>query len=211
MRRLSAASKLPCFSHQHSLKRHSWLKNLTLQTTFGRNVLPCCLVRTFFSSGWNTPTSSARLHSRDDPLQRKYTERRTFQVSPQQLYEVVSSVEKYKDFLPWCVESTILSRDGNVMEAELTVGFKLFEERYTSRVEVDPNRSVKATSASSNLFRSLTTSWTFEPGSSRNTCDTKFEVDFSFKSELHQSVANLFFDEVSKKMLQAFENRCSQL
>jgi ribosome-associated toxin RatA of RatAB toxin-antitoxin module len=51
--------------------------------------------------------------------------------SPDQLYEVVSRVEDYSQFVPWCVGSTVLrSRpDGGYLEAELEVGFQVFMER----------------------------------------------------------------------------------
>ena len=50
--------------------------------------------------------------------------------SPQQLYTVVSGIEHYKDFVPWCVRSEVLDRpSADYLEAELEVGFKLFTER----------------------------------------------------------------------------------
>ena len=50
--------------------------------------------------------------------------------SPEQLYHVVSKVEDYKEFVPWCERSTVIQRpDESYMEAELEVGFKVFVER----------------------------------------------------------------------------------
>jgi coenzyme Q-binding protein COQ10 len=55
----------------------------------------------------------------------------------------VADVDKYKEFVPYCTDSKILSRKNNVMEAELVVGFKLLEERYTSIVTLDKPKSIK--------------------------------------------------------------------
>lgn len=50
--------------------------------------------------------------------------------SQQQLYDVVSSVEHYKEFVPWCQRSAILhKKPPDFIEAELEVGFKMFVER----------------------------------------------------------------------------------
>lgn len=50
--------------------------------------------------------------------------------TPEQVYDVVANVEEYKEFVPWCVRSVVLSRPGpNQMEAELEVGFQMFTER----------------------------------------------------------------------------------
>lgn len=59
------------------------------------------------------------------------------------MFEVVADVEKYKDFLPWCKNSVILSRNGNEIQAELTIGFNIFEEKYVSKVVMDEPKSVK--------------------------------------------------------------------
>jgi len=51
--------------------------------------------------------------------------------TPEQLYSVVSQVEHYKEFVPWCERSTVTYRkDDTYMEAELEVGFKVFVERW---------------------------------------------------------------------------------
>lgn len=53
--------------------------------------------------------------------------------TPEQLYSVVSQVEHYKEFVPWCERSTVMYRkDDTYMEAELEVGFKVFVERWAS-------------------------------------------------------------------------------
>jgi hypothetical protein len=51
--------------------------------------------------------------------------------APDQLYRVVSEVEHYHTFVPWCQKSTIKKRsaDGKYLEAELEVGFQMLVER----------------------------------------------------------------------------------
>jgi ribosome-associated toxin RatA of RatAB toxin-antitoxin module len=51
--------------------------------------------------------------------------------SPEQLYEVVASVQHYSQFVPWCVGSHVTVRDqgGTYLEAELHIGFQMISER----------------------------------------------------------------------------------
>lgn len=50
--------------------------------------------------------------------------------SPEQLFEVVSDVEDYHNFVPWCQRSVIVTRHhAGRFDAELEVGFKVFVER----------------------------------------------------------------------------------
>ena len=97
------------------------------------------------------------------------------------------------------------------MEAELAVGFKIFEERYTSRITWEKPTNIQVVVTSSNLFHYLNNSWEFEPGDEPNTCWTSFSVAFKFRSELHRTITDIFFSEVQKRMLFAFEEGCGQL
>ena len=81
----------------------------------------------------------------DAPTALSHRERRLLAYPPSHVYAVVSSVEHYSHFVPWCLDSRVLQRapDGRYLEAELAVGFRLFSESYTSRVTMVPRRSVR--------------------------------------------------------------------
>ncbi|GMH42091.1 hypothetical protein BSKO_10010 [Bryopsis sp. KO-2023] len=144
----------------------------------------------------------------DGCCEKKHTERKLLGYSPEQLFTVVSSVEHYQDFVPWCVKSTLLKREGNYAEAELEVGFQVFVERYLSRIKMQPPHALQTATDESTLFHHLNSEWKFEPGPTPTTCQLHFHVDFAFKSQLYRQVASVFFEEVVKKMLGALENRC---
>ncbi|KAK3252706.1 hypothetical protein CYMTET_38008 [Cymbomonas tetramitiformis] len=156
------------------------------------------------------PSSFAcsRLFFTSSQPEKQHSERRLIGYSPEQIFDVVIAVEQYKDFLPWCEGSRIIRKFNGGVEAELSVGFKVFTESYTSRVTFQ--RPVKVTSSvsDSNLFTHLDSSWTFRPGPSPNTCWLEFKVNFGFKSALYREVASLVFEEVMQHMVAAFESRC---
>ena len=68
-------------------------------------------------------------------------------VSPQQLFDVVADVDRYKEFLPFCTDSRVIKRSDKELKAELAVGFRFLEERYTSIIELDPYKSIKVGSS----------------------------------------------------------------
>ncbi|CAG9467478.1 unnamed protein product [Pedinophyceae sp. YPF-701] len=143
---------------------------------------------------------------------KKYHERKLLHYSPDQLYSVVSDVPKYSSFVPWCVGSKVVGNEGeNVMLAELEVGFQMLSERYTSRVELEEGRAVKSRVVDSALFHHLDSTWRMLPGPRPGTAWLSFEVDFSFASPLHAQLAHVFFDEVVRRMMAAFEGRCAEL
>ncbi|KAJ3490743.1 hypothetical protein NLI96_g1216 [Meripilus lineatus] len=107
-----------------------------------------------------------------------YNEKKILPYRPSELYRVVSDVSSYPTFVPFCTGARILkplrpslagprssvAPQPSTMEAELTVGFLSFKESYTSTVKCLPNTSVQAIASSSTpLFKSLSTTWTFQP------------------------------------------------
>ena len=149
----------------------------------------------------------------DDDLAKKYTEKKLLGYSPQQMYDVVASVEHYKDFVPWCQKSTVVLKntDATYLEAELEVGFQIFVEKYLSKVTLQPPTMVSSHVGESTLFSHLDSSWKFQPGPTPQSVWMTFHVDFAFKSPLYRHVASLFFEEVVEKMMGAFEGRCRKL
>ena len=148
----------------------------------------------------------------DDDLAKKYKERKLLGYSPQQMYDVVAAVENYKEFVPWCKDSTIiLQRGDNYLEAELQVGFQIFVETYLSKVTLHPPTCISSHVGESSLFSHLNSSWKFQPGPTPKSVWLTFDIDFAFKSPIYRQVASLFFEEVVQRMMAAFEGRCRTL
>ena len=129
------------------------------------------------------------------------------------MFDVVASVEHYKDFVPWCQNSTVVFQqiDNTYVEAELEVGFQIFVEKYLSKVKLQRPTMISSHVGESTLFSHLNSSWKFQPGPTPESVWMTFHVDFAFKSPLYRHVASLFFEEVVEKMMGAFEGRCRKL
>ena len=138
-----------------------------------------------------------------------HAEKRHLPYTPEQLYELVSRVERYPEFLPWCKASRITRREGDVFWADLVIAFKVFRERFSSKVTLIPKTGVDVEYING-PFRYLNNHWRFLPAEDGG-CIVDFYVDFEFRSKMLQSLIGLLFNEAVQRMVAAFETRAHQL
>jgi coenzyme Q-binding protein COQ10 len=139
-----------------------------------------------------------------------HAEQRYLPYRPDQLFDLVADVEKYPEFLPWCVASRIRKRDGDIFFADLVIGFKMIRERYTSRVGLDRQAMRIDVAYTEGPFHHLTNHWIFETAPDGGTM-IDFYVDFEFKSKLLQKVIGALFGEAVRLMVSSCEKRAGQL
>ena len=139
----------------------------------------------------------------------KYAEQRLLPYSPEQLFGLVADIERYPEFLPWCIGARIRSRGPAQVKADLAIGFKMYRERFTSVVDLAGPSRIDVT-YSEGPFRYLHNHWKFDPGPSGG-CVVDFYVDFEFKSKMLQRLIEALFSEAVRRMVAAFEGRARQL
>lgn len=138
-----------------------------------------------------------------------HAEKRVVPYTPEQMFDLVAGIERYPEFLPWCLAARVRSREGNTVVADLVIGFKMIRERYTSRVTLERPRRIDVEYLEGPLKR-LTNHWVFEPhegGGSR----VDFFVDFEFRSRVLQALIGKLFYEALRRLVSAFEARARKL
>ncbi len=138
-----------------------------------------------------------------------HAETRRLPYTPAQVYALVADIGRYAEFLPWVQGMRILKTDGDVVTADMIVGFKMVRERFTSRVTLTPETGVHVDYLSGPL-KYLHNDWVFR-SAVNGACDIDFSVDFEFKNKMFERLAGMFFHDALRRMVGAFETRAAAI
>ena len=179
----------------------------------------------------------------NDASRRRYSARKIVRgITREALCDVVADVDSYASFVPFCAgarrtpretwgasrAADAATRGEEYFEADLEIGFKLFSERYTSAVTCARPERVTARSVSSGLFKSMTTTWTFQKLSDAGAdleeeeddglglpmgdgVVVDFEIDFEVNDPVHAAAVSVVFKDVAAAQISAFEKRVRSL
>jgi coenzyme Q-binding protein COQ10 len=146
-----------------------------------------------------------------------HSETRALPYTPEQMYGLVADVAKYPEFLPWCAASRIRAvrpgPTGEVMEVDLVISFKVFREKFGTRVTLMPDQGRIDTEYLDGPFKYLKSTWAFRdaPDGAKDGCEVDFFVDFEFRNAILQKVIGLVFNEAMQRIVRAFESRAAAL
>ena len=134
--------------------------------------------------------------------------------TPEQMFALVADVERYPEFVPFCEMLQVRGRrkDGEreVLVADMSVGYKLVRETFTSKVTLDrPALEIRADYLDG-PFRALENIWQFKPllegGSEISFCN-----QYEFRSRTLAVLMGAMFDRVFRTFAGAFEGRADQI
>ncbi|MFT6077043.1 MAG: coenzyme Q-binding protein COQ10 [Myxococcota bacterium] len=160
-----------------------------------------------------------------------HTETKTLPFSAKQMFDLVMDIEKYPEFLPWCLASKITKTSSeNSLEADLVINFKGFTQKYSSNVRTSKiyapssfadanslplnrgsidNELLISVAAIDGPFKNLINAWEFKDISGG--CKVKFFIDFEFKSMILGKMIGMIFQKATNKMIDAFESRAHSI
>jgi len=131
------------------------------------------------------------------------------------MFDLVSDVEKYPEFVPLCAGMKLKSRidkgnDVSVIIAEMTVAYKMIRQTYTSRATLDRQNLKILVEYLTGPFSRMQNRWAFHPVDDK-TCDVEFFIDYEFKSRTLAMLMGAMFDSAFRRFATAFESRANKV
>ena len=142
-----------------------------------------------------------------------HAEKKYLPYTAKEMFDLVADISAYPEFLPWCAAARVRKemQKGEVMqiEADLIISFKVYREKFGSRVLLDTSNYVIETDYIDGPFRYMHSVWSVE--NCEEGCEVKFDVDFEFKNAMLLSIIGLVFNDAMQRIVRAFERRASDL
>jgi ribosome-associated toxin RatA of RatAB toxin-antitoxin module len=129
--------------------------------------------------------------------------------SVEQMYQLVSDVRSYPEFLPGCTGSRVLDATENEMTAAVDVAKAGISKTFTTRNILTDNQSINMQLVDG-PFSKLMGGWHFTPLSA-NACKVELHLDFEFTNKLVELLFGKVFKELAENMVQAFTQRAKEV
>jgi len=136
--------------------------------------------------------------------------------TPQEMYELVTQVERYPEFLPWCNKVEVLAREDDTVTAKLHLSYAGVRHAFTTR-----NTNARGSSVRMELvdgpFSRLHGLWDFVPLNKPGTtgepsaCKIAFELNYAFSSGALEAVVSPVFDRIANTFVDSFVQRAESL
>ena len=143
-----------------------------------------------------------------------FSTRRRVAHSPEKMFDLVADVERYPEFVPFCERLTVRKRHREngreVAVADMTIGYKLVRETFTSKVTFNRQALEIRADYLAGPFRSMENSWTFRPLSDGGS-EIRFHIAYEFRSRTLALLMGAVFDRAFRRFVHAFETRADRL
>ena len=130
-----------------------------------------------------------------------------------QLIEMVLDIEKYPEFVPWCIEGKILnkkeSEDLIVFDGDLKVGKSFLNEIFSSQVSYYKEKDKIIVTNLDGPLKHLKNEWIFKEVN--NKTQLEFFIDFELKNPILNAIMKKSFELGLSKIAKSFVDRAIKL
>ncbi|MEY3944270.1 MAG: Persistence and stress-resistance toxin PasT [Pseudomonadota bacterium] len=132
--------------------------------------------------------------------------------SPEEMFRLVTDVDAYPQFLPWCDHARVLETTDQGMTAEVGIKMAGLKQSFTTRNTHVPGREVQM-ELIDGPFSNLSGGWTFSPvgDGTQRACKVELNLHYGFSSAALSAVVGPVFDKIASSLVDAFIKRAEQV
>lgn len=132
--------------------------------------------------------------------------------SPEEMFALVTGVEQYPRFLPWCDHAGVLERSEQGMTAEVGISLGGLRQTFVTRNLHEQGRRVQMQLVKGPFSR-LDGDWHFHPvgDGSQRACKVELLLHYGFDNAALAALVGPVFDKIAGSMVDAFVKRAEQV
>ncbi len=132
--------------------------------------------------------------------------------TPEEMFRLVTDVDAYPQFLPWCDHARVLETTDQGMTAEVGIKMAGLKQSFTTRNTHVPGREVQM-ELIDGPFSNLSGGWTFSPvgDGTQRACKVELNLHYGFSSAALSAVVGPVFDKIASSLVDAFIKRAEQV
>ena len=129
--------------------------------------------------------------------------------TPQQMFALVADVERYPQFLPWCLGAQIIERTADEIIASLELGKGGMREKFTTRNVLSPPQAMQL-HLIDGPFKTLEGEWSFDAIQNRGS-RIGLKMRFEFANPLTALLLSKSFENSLNTLVDAFTARAQTI
>ena len=126
---------------------------------------------------------------------------------------MVLDIERYPEFVPWCIEGKVYNKNESVdlitFTGDLKVGKSILNETFSSHVSFYKEKDKIIVTNLGGPLKHLKNEWTFKE--INNATQLEFFIDFELKNPILNSIMKKSFEIGLNKIAKSFEERAIKL
>jgi len=132
--------------------------------------------------------------------------------SPEEMFDLVTGVTQYPQFLPWCDRAHVLEQDNEGMLAEIGISLSGIRQTFVTRNLHEPGRRVQMQLVKGPFSR-LDGDWHFHPvgDGSQRASRVELQLNYGFDSVPLARLVGPVFDRIAASMVDAFVKRAEKV
>ena len=132
--------------------------------------------------------------------------------SAEEMFKLVTDVESYPEFLPWCDRASVSEATDRGMKAQIGISFGGIHQTFTTRNEHVPDREVKMHLVDGPFSR-LDGHWKFIPlgGEAQRACKVELVLCYGFDNVALAALVGPVFDKIAGSLVDAFVKRAESV
>ena len=129
--------------------------------------------------------------------------------TPAEMFALVSDIETYPQFLPWCSSASILWREGDELKACIEMAKGTLQKSFTTRNRQQADKMIEMRLVDG-PFKRLEGYWRFDPLGDR-ACKVSLDLEFEFATRVLSLMIGPVFSQIANTLVDAFQQRAVQV